>query len=966
MFFRVHQQKNTNNLTILHQNIRGLTHKIDRLNHLLDEVSPSLLVLTEHGLKQDEIKNTIITGYTLVAEYSRKNHKLGGVAIYCRDTLVGDTESLDIAHLCEELVLEAAIVRIRSKETFFYVTGIYRPPGGDIRTGMTILSHIMDHSQAHNNLFTLLGDINIDSLKENTPENLLFNEELATHNLRRLPLPPTRITSETSTSIDCICTSVPDLNISAAVIQSGLSDHTAQVCRLDYYKEESKVQTIRRQLNRKNLANLKALLSIKDWGAVESAADTDTAFNIFQGALQTALDISCPKRKTKIRSSRRPKHHYDRESATLKASYLHSVKKFEQSGNIQDKETMVNTKKQYDLKLRSLKRNANEQFIQISDNKSKALWNLINSERQSKQKKDPCLKLNINNKIVQDPIEVVEHLNSYFAQIAETTLQKNNQQRGDRLYPQHNNIADRIQPFLLTPTTEKEVETVICSLKNKSSCGIDEYSSKIVKYCTEELISPLATLVNKSFAQGHFPTCLKVSKIYPKHKKGPTTETENYRPISLISTFSKIIEKLVLRRLMSHLKYHSLITDCQHGFQKDKSTTSAIITLIETVIDCIDNEQFVTAIFLDYSKAFDCLGHDLISKKLTSLGIRDISNKWFVSYLQGRSQVVELQCKISDVSSTVRSKPQPITRGVPQGSVLGPILFILFTNDFPSICQNHSAHCLMYADDTTLLINNNSAEELNATSLTLLNNALTYSRLNDLALNPAKTTQMHFTRKKDQTPTIPSLTAVVQTKFLGITLDNKLSWTEHVNNTCKKMSTGTYVVKRLKWIGTLEAAKTAYYALVHSHMQYGLAVWGSSTGNLNRVLTLQKKSIRTLGGLTPLQSCKQAFQSLGILTVTALYIYEIILYADTLNLPTNNDVHSYNTRHASRYVLPQHRTALYEKKPSYIGRKLRNQLPDNIRKLSGNKFKTALHDFLLERPVYTIEEFLTTLNILVK
>lgn len=268
----------------------------------------------------------------------------------------------------------------------------------------------------------------------------------------------------------------------------------------------------------------------------------------------------------------------------------------------------------------------------------------------------------------------------------------------------------------------------------------------------------------------------------------------------------------------------------------------------------------------------------------------------------------------------------------------------------------------MYADDTTLLIKHDSADELHANSLISLQNALTYSKLNDLSLNSEKTTQVHFSRKKGQTPNIPNLSVANQIKFLGVTIDSKLSWTEHINNTCKKMSTGVYVVKRIKWIGTLEAAKTAYYALVEPHMRYGLAVWGGSSGNLNRVLLLQKKAIRALAGLTPFQSCRQAFRELGILTVTSLYICEVIILADRLNLQTNGNVHSYNTRHASRYVLPQHRTALYAKKPSYIGRKLKNLLPENFKNLTGNKLKKELQNILAQQPVYTLEEFLTIIQ----
>uniref|UniRef100_A0A1B6LNL1 Reverse transcriptase domain-containing protein n=2 Tax=Cicadellinae TaxID=33370 RepID=A0A1B6LNL1_9HEMI len=792
----------------------------------------------------------------------------------------------------------------------------------------------------------------------------MFDNELATHNIRRLLLPPTRITADTSTSIDCICTNIPEHDLSATVLHTGLSDHTAQICSLDFCKNAANTQTLRRQMGRRNLDQLKSLLSIKNWDTVYKAEDAESAYNIFEGVLRTALDISCPQKKNKNKTKSKPIHYYDQESAEIKAAYLRALETYETTGRAQDKEYMVNIKKMYDKKLRRLQQNANTQKIMTSDNKSKTIWDIIHSETQAKQLSKTCPKLNIDNAVVDNPIQVAEQLNTFFTQMAEVTLQQNKQQPLNNRLEEDLNLLNRplVQLFDLTPTTWEEVSQVIHNLKNKSSSGIDEYSAKVVKHCAVELTPPLVSIINKSFYLGQFPTKLKVSKVYPKHKKGPKTDPKNYRPISLISTFSKIIEKIVLKRLMSHLTQQNLITDCQHGFQKGKSTLSAIISLVESIIDSIEEGQFVTALFLDYSKAFDCLGYNLISKKLAALGVTGLENRWFVSYLKGRSQVVEIQHTTSGVTSTFRSCPQPITRGVPQGSVLGPILFILLTNDFPALIQNESTSCIMYADDTTLLLKNDSAEELYSNSIRSLKRAITYSKLNDLAINPDKTTQVHFSRKKVVPASIPNISVANQIKFLGVTLDGRLTWADHVNEICKKISRGVYVVKRIKWIGTLEAAKIAYYALVEPHIRYGLTVWGTSQGNLKRILTLQKKAIRTLANLEPLQTCRHAYRTLGILTAPALYIYEAILHVDQLHLQTHMDIHNYPTRHASRLTLPQHRTALYEKKPSYIGRKFKNLLPQYLCNLTGNKLKHLLREFLLERPVYTIEEFLESAN----
>ncbi len=567
------------------------------------------------------------------------------------------------------------------------------------------------------------------------------------------------------------------------------------------------------------------------------------------------------------------------------------------------------------------------------------------------------MEMEIDGKLTK---EMAEHFNIFFSKIAENTISQNR-----RITVDPGTMLSGEEPpcpisLILTPTSCKEVKTIINSLKTKTSSGIDEFSSKMIKHCSQEIILPLVNIINKSLKEGKFPTTLKVSKVYPKHKKGPTKIAQNYRPISLISTFSKILEKIVLARLLIHLTQQKLLADNQHGFRKNKSTISAIVTLIESVLDQIENGKFTSAIFLDFSKAFDCLGHDLICSKLERLGIRNSALDWFKSYLEGRSQIVELQSTLNKVTTSFRSSKSELTRGVPQGSVLGPILFILLTNDLPKQIESKNSEVIMYADDTTILLENNIAQGLYYNSKLILNKAILYSKNNDLAINPLKTISLNFSKKKDIVSQVEDVTTETHTKFLGVILDNKLTWTEHINYLCKKISTGVYVVRRLNYIGGLSAAKTAYFALVESHLRYGLIVWGgTSVHNMSRILVLQKKAIRTLANLDPAdqQTCRPAFTNLGILTVVALYILETIKYVDEMNPPRNQDLHSYSTRHGSKYVLPIHRTTLWEKKPSYIGCKLKNHLPDHLRDLAGNKLHQELKKWLITRPFYTLKEF---------
>jgi hypothetical protein len=885
---------------------------------------------------------------------------MGGVAIYIREAASVDVEEIDVSNANIELVCEVAFIKINIQNKTLYILGIYRPPGGQVKLAVDTISHILAALQAETKSVILIGDINIDRLTNNT-DNKYFEDELLMFGARRLPLPATRITSRSRTSIDCICTSVPEESISFKVVQAGISDHTGQICTVEKQEEaHQKSDAIQKRIfSRRNLDRLKEEFAKESWETVQNALNVEEAYDLFQTTVRRILDHVCPSKKTRSKPRGKLQVQYDEEAKLLKEEFLYALHRFELTGNDNDKAVMVTKKKAYDLKLRDLKRSIAAEYVNSSENKSKAVWHIINAAKQSKQKEDPNLQIEIEGKLVEDPIKIAKHLNSYFAKIANETLDKNREQLKNTvithpiLMPQSN-----LQPLHLTPTTFKEVLSVISSLKSKLSCGVDEIPSKVVKHCALQLAAPLVSIINKSFGSGHFPSSLKIAKIYPKYKKGSHTKPENYRPISLISTFSKIIEKIALTQMVSHLERHDLIAKSQHGFLKGRSTTTALTTLFERIIDHLEDRKHVSAVLLDYSKAFDCLGHDLILKKLSTMGIGGLAKEWVASYLKGRRQIVEIQQKVNGSKHIYNSGQLSVSRGVPQGSVLGPFLFILFTNDFSSFINDHNIETVMYADDTTLLFTNHSAQELQRDVLSSTNKATQYCLQNDLAINPSKTTQINFSRRHEQIPVTPDITVEQNTKLLGVTIDADLSWTDHINNLTKKLSSGVYVVKRMRWTADLQAAKTAYFAVVESHIRYGLLSWGgTSEANLNRILVLQKKAVRALAGLGTTDSCREAFKSLKLLTVVALYIHAAVLYTDQLDLPRNWNFHKYNTRRAADYSLPAHHTTQFSKKPSYIGQKIVNVLPQDLKNMRGNKLKRHLQDWLIEHPVYSLKEF---------
>uniref|UniRef100_A0A1B6J5A1 Reverse transcriptase domain-containing protein n=1 Tax=Homalodisca liturata TaxID=320908 RepID=A0A1B6J5A1_9HEMI len=322
------------------------------------------------------------------------------------------------------------------------------------------------------------------------------------------------------------------------------------------------------------------------------------------------MDYACPVKRTRHKKSKKLKTFIDEESLGLKATYLKCLDKHRLTGSTEDKAAASKAKKDYDLHLKMLRQQASAEYINNAENKSKAAWQVINSQRNKGVQKPTKLKMEIDGKETNNPNEIAEHLNKFFTNVADTTLAINNQYNKSTNTIHHKQINHYLTH--LKPTDIKEIHEILKSFKPKTSAGVDGISSKLVKQCSNSLSPPLVYITNMSLRTGQFPLSLKLAKIYPKLKSGSPMDPSNYRPISLIPTFSKVIEQVVLRRLLNHCEQEKLLSASQHGFLKGRSTTTAIIELVEFIIDHLESGQLVTSIMLDFSKAFDCLGHNLI------------------------------------------------------------------------------------------------------------------------------------------------------------------------------------------------------------------------------------------------------------------------------------------------------------------------------------------------------------------
>uniref|UniRef100_A0A1B6KQ37 Reverse transcriptase domain-containing protein n=1 Tax=Graphocephala atropunctata TaxID=36148 RepID=A0A1B6KQ37_9HEMI len=586
-----------------------MSNKIELLNAQLAELTPDIVILTEHGLTDSKTRNTRLNGYSLVDSYSRVDHIKGGVVIYVNKNMSTEALSLNAAKYSVELLCEIAAIKIHTKPRETYIVGIYRPDY-NLEDALTCLGSFLDTIPVWKSRVILMGDININSLDKNSKKTKQLQEFLAIYNIVRLELPPTRITPHTKTSIDFVCSNLQPTQVIVDIINTGISDHTGQISYIKLSQTSNTSQfKEKRQLNKKNISAFKQMLAHQQWDEIYNTQSVNNAFEKFGKIIGKTLNSTCPITKSKPR--KKLKHIPYTQTASLKNDFLTAQEKYLKTGRSADKEDANRKKKQYDLKLRAIRREEMAKLIESADNKSKAIWTIINGEKEEKEHQATTMQLDIDGKLIDEPKAIANQLNSYFVNIANHTLVSQPQNMRQNTPKEASNIP-KLQ---LRPTCPAEVQHTIRMLKPKTSSGIDEISPKTIKTCEDELAEPLADIINKSFDQATFPSKLKVAKVYPKFKKGNRKNPSNYRPIALLSTFSKIIEKIVLSRLLDHLKSNNLLSNDQHGFTTGRSTTTALVTLIETIIDHLENGNTTSSIFLDYSKAFDCLNHNMLIKK---------------------------------------------------------------------------------------------------------------------------------------------------------------------------------------------------------------------------------------------------------------------------------------------------------------------------------------------------------------
>lgn len=934
---------NTNDnkfLTIFSQNIRSLNCNLDNFLLLFpSNKMPDLFIFSEtwHDLNTP----VFIPGYD--SHHITRHGRSGGVSIFFKSQLnVCLVPELSISNVN----IEICTVKLTNSTDVFYISGVYRPQSGTIDDFNYQMEDILNNRLLLNKFCIIAGDFNVNLFSEDNNVQR-FTDMMRSHhfiqtitNLTR----PNTVDLASSTLIDHVWVNKLT-NYHAGTIATGTTDHHSIFLQLPFISNQcnsTKIKITFRDCSARNEQVFANNLLAFDWNTLKTDDVNSYTLN-FVNTLNNIYRDSFPL-KSKFVTTKyflNPWHTKNLKHLTkIKANYYDLFMK-----GLVSHEKFARFRNKITSTVRKAKETYYNKLFTRNINDTKATWRLINKICFNFQKKS-INNISVNNIIYDRSEDMAELFNEFFVNIAENlalNLPNSIESPYTHVQPNQNFLS------VFNPISMDELSCIISSLKITKQ-DVNHISVEMFKKYSNCFLPIICDIFNLCFASGTFPGCFKHATVIPIFKKGDASNMTNYRPIALLPFISKIIERCIYNRLNEFAVENNILSSNQFGFRKGKSTQDAIFLLTEQIYNCFNEGggTFCINIFIDFQKCFDTIDHDILINKLSLYGIKDIALTLLRSYLSNRTQSVR-------IDNNPCSSPLSINRGIPQGSILGPLLFLYFINDLPNISNVFTP--ILFADDTTLSFKCRNVEVASAVCTNELGKFFEWSNANKLTINKNKTFFINHTFYQPNQDSIKiamndhELERLDECMFLGLKIDKKLNFSSHIDLISEKISKSIGVLYKLKSLNTPKSIlKQIYFSLIHSYLSYTICTYaGTYAIHLNRLLLLQKRALRIINNVSYLAHTDTLFFSNKILKIHDMYKLSIGLYMYE-HFNEYSRTHEHYTRGHNDLLQAQSRLCVTSNSIHVIGPKIFNSIPIEIRaKPSKNTFKYYYKQHLLSQ-----------------
>lgn len=891
-----------------------------------------------------------LEGYNIYYNEADTNQN-DGVIMYIKKEI----KSKRSIHLLPEINNKILKIEFTINKKLIFISAIYRPPSTDVKKfNFHLNDYLKSIERKGIDYYLLVGDINIDILNNDKNSDDYLNI-LSEYDYLSYINKPTRIDGNSSSCIDHIflkCKNSVHEKNKSFIYEYQITDHFPIAI---FFNLETNLNNQSQVMTKSyiNYNHLESDLHKESWDLIYINETIDSITNTFIDLIKSYI-----KKHTYIISVTNKRHKKIKRpwitkgllnSINIKNTMYKNFKK--NKNNALLKESYNNYKNKLHVLIKKAKIHYFKEQINQNKGNTSQLWKTIKSICNEEKGHQVISCIRHGDSVLTDPILVASTFNEYFSNIGKSLADKIDCPQ--RTIP--DNMTHNASSIYLSEVTEIEVLDAIRDLKNNKLPGIDGIKSEIIKKIAPTILKPFTYIINRIINEGNCPTFFKIGIIKPLFKEGDKELISNYRPVTLISNFAKIFEKILKKRLTSFLSKYNILSEMQYGFREGRSTQDAICDLTCKIYDSLDKSEPTLAIFVDLAKAFDTVCHTKLLYKLKSVGIRGKAHKLLKSYLENRVNHVSIGDTISNAES--------IQYGVPQGTVLGPLLFSLYINDLLNL--NSEGKIISFADDTVVLYKSHSWDSLRSLVQRDLTNIFQWFQNNTLTLNSNKTKYIAFSSYKVNTPSFNSIEITVnkntiklaehdKVKYLGVIIDRHMRWDQHTTLIVKKIRGVISKLKYLKEFLDLSELKTIYYALIQSHINYGILAWGGVNNNyLHALNVIQKWSLKIILNKNYTYPTDMLFKEAGVLDVRQLFGIAMChqIFKNKNLLPLH--VHEYDTR-AKLTGLPKNIKCcktIGQRCHTYLRSKMYSIVPSSIKQIkSFYSFKKYLKKWLLDIP----------------